>query len=317
MRQESMQPTPMRGRRDANLHQEVRTRLSPFADVRMPEDAPEPILGPSMRQALLEWLREISCAAELKAAKIKPRRTALLYGLPGTGKTTWAYHFAARLGLPLACVRSESLIDKYIGSTGRNIGDLFDAMARTEGNVVMFFDEVDAIGSKRMGDIGASQERANSLNVLLRRIEHFNGICLAATNREKLLDDALWRRFDMQVEIKLPEFEERWAIVRMYADPFEPCEEATNLLANLTASASPALIRMLIEGVKRTTIMWPKVRHGQPKSAADVFEVVVSSVSPAPEYQDCPPLWFETAKSLKRLASMQWPWPFKLKEDAG
>jgi SpoVK/Ycf46/Vps4 family AAA+-type ATPase len=147
----------------------------------MPQEAEEPILAPNVRAAVFEWLTEVRAADDLKAVGIKPRRTALLYGPPGCGKTTLAHHFAARLGLPLACVRSESLVSAYLGSTGQNIGQLFDAMAETEGKVVVFFDEVDALGGRRMNDQGASVERANSLNVLLRRIERFDGIASAST----------------------------------------------------------------------------------------------------------------------------------------
>ncbi|MFN3349087.1 AAA family ATPase [Pseudorhodoplanes sp.] len=188
----------------------------------MPQEAEEPILAPGPRAALFEWMTEIHLAGELAAAGLKPRRTALLYGPPGCGKTTWAHHFAARLGLPLACVRSESLIHSYLGSTGQNIGQLFDAMSKTEGRVVIFFDEVDALGARRMNDQGASVERANSLNVLLRRIERFDGIALAATNRHDFLDSALWRRFDMQISVDLPTEDERFAIIKRYAAPFEP-----------------------------------------------------------------------------------------------
>lgn len=201
---------------------DVKFALEKFADVLMPQEAEEPILAPGPRAALFEWMTEIHLAGELAAAGLKPRRTALLYGPPGCGKTTWAHHFAARLGLPLACVRSESLIHSYLGSTGQNIGQLFDAMSKTEGRVVIFFDEVDALGARRMNDQGASVERANSLNVLLRRIERFDGIALAATNRHDFLDSALWRRFDMQISVDLPTEDERFAIIKRYAAPFEP-----------------------------------------------------------------------------------------------
>jgi SpoVK/Ycf46/Vps4 family AAA+-type ATPase len=229
----------------------------------------------------------------------------LLFGPPGCGKTTWAHHFAARLGLPLACIRSESLIDKYLGATGSNIGHLFDAMAKTEGKVVVFFDEVDAIGGRRMNDQGASVERANSLNVLLRRIERFSGIALAATNRQDFLDAALWRRFEMQISIDLPGTDERFAIIRRYAAPFEPPDEDIDPLVAMTEGASPALLRALMEGIKRALIVGPRTGRsiGDPVSA---FAPVVAAVAPAPEYTP-PPLWMPGA--VNALAEMTWPMP--------
>lgn len=286
----------------------VKHALAKFADVLMPQDAEEPILAPNVRAAVFEWLTEVRAADDLKTVGIKPRRTALLYGPPGCGKTTLAHHFAARLGLPLACVRSESLINSYLGSTGQNIGQLFDAMAETEGKVVIFFDEVDALGGRRMNDQGASVERANSLNVLLRRIERFDGIALAATNRQDFLDSALWRRFDMQISVDLPGADERFAIIRRYAAPFEPRDDDIDLLVDLTAGASPALLRALMEGVKRTLVVGPKTGRKVDDPGA-VFASVVAAVAPAPEYAP-PPLWeLDDFRDISRL--LVWPMPRK------
>lgn len=284
---------------------DIKRALSKFADVLMPGEADEPILAPNVRAAVFEWLTEVRAADDLKAVGIKPRRTALLYGPPGCGKTTLAHHFAARLGLPLACVKSESLISAYLGSTGSNIGQLFDAMAETEGRVVVFFDEVDALGGKRMNDQGASVERANSLNVLLRRIERFDGIALAATNRQDFLDSALWRRFDMQISVDLPTEDERFAIIKRYAAPFEPPDADVDLLVDLTSGASPALLRALMEGVKRTLIVGPKTGR-KIDDPIEVFAAVVAACAPAPEYEP-PMLWQGDKVSL--LADIAWPMP--------
>lgn len=298
--------TPMQPRRAGQST--IKQALSKFADVLMPQEAEEPILAPNVRAAVFEWLTEVRAADDLKAVGIKPRRTALLYGPPGCGKTTLAHHFAARLGLPLACVRSESLINSYLGSTGQNIGQLFDAMAETEGKVVIFFDEVDALGGRRMNDQGASVERANSLNVLLRRIERFDGIALAATNRQDFLDSALWRRFDMQISVDLPGADERFAIIRRYAAPFEPTDDDIDLLVELTAGASPALLRALMEGVKRTLIVGPRTGR-KIDDPGEVFASVVAAVAPAPEYAP-PPLWeLDDFRDISRL--LVWPMPRK------
>ncbi|HZT24125.1 MAG TPA: ATP-binding protein [Pseudolabrys sp.] len=270
----------------------------------MPHEAEEPILAPGPRAALFEWMTEIRLADDLAAAGLKPRRTALLYGPPGCGKTTWAHHFAARLGLPLACIRSESLIDRWLGATGSNIGQLFDAMSKTEGKVVVFFDEVDAIGGRRMNDQGASVERANSLNVLLRRIERFNGIALAATNRQDFLDPALWRRFDMQISIDLPGPDERFAIIRRYAAPYEPTDEDVDMLVTMTEGASPALLRALMEGMKRALVVGPRTGRSV-DDPVSFFAPIIAATAPAPEYVP-PPLW-ASPDAVMALGAMVWP----------
>jgi SpoVK/Ycf46/Vps4 family AAA+-type ATPase len=295
------------GRRRAGTDAEQRhiEALKPYADILLPKDAEEPILGPSVRAALFEWLSEIRSSDELAAVKVKPRRSALLYGPPGCGKTTFAHHFAARLGLPLACVRSESLIGPYLGETGQRLGKLFDAMKLTEGKVVIFFDEVDALGGKRMGDQGASVERANSLNVLLRLIETFQGVALAATNRQDFIDPALWRRFGMQISIDLPGHDERFAIIRRYIAPFELDDDETDAFADATAGASPALLRNLMEGIKRTIIVAPRMNRSIADPAA-VIAAVVAACAPPPEYEP-PPLWAGKEAITQIATQLEWP----------
>lgn len=300
---EHMQPEIIRRR--SGLGETALRELEKFADILMPRDAEEPTLAAGPRAALFEWLTEIRCKDELAAAGIKPRRTVLLYGPPGCGKTTFAHHFAARLGLPLACIRSESLIESFLGKTGQNIGKLFDLMKDAEDAAVFFFDEIDALGGRRMNDQAASVERANSLNVLLRRIETFDGIALGATNRQDFLDSALWRRFDMQVSIDLPGPDERFAILRRYIAPFDPHDEDIDLLVDLTAGASPALLRALMEGVKRAIIIGPKC--GRPiNSAIAAFAPAIAAAAPPPEYDPPPPLWGHTG-AIDELAVWRWP----------
>lgn len=290
------------------------SKLSKFADILHPKDAEEPILAEGPRAALFEWLTEIRAANELQLVGIKPRRTVLLYGPPGCGKTTFAHHFAARLGLPLACVRSESLVESLLGGTGKNIGVLFDALAETEGKAVIFFDEVDAIGGKRMNDQGASVERANSLNVLLRRIENFKGIALAATNREDQLDSALWRRFDMQIKIDLPGPDERFAIIKRYAAPYALSDDDIDIFVPLTEGASPALLRALMEGMKRSLIVSPKIGRVV-DGPCPLFFPVIDSVSPPPEYNPPPPLWAKKESIRAELNRIGWPIQFEKRGD--
>lgn len=305
---ETMQPKSLQELKAGRESDGIKTAFSKWADVMMPGDAEEPILAPGPRAALFEWLLEIRMRAELAEAKLKPRRTALLYGPPGTGKTTMAHHLSARLGVPLVCVRSESVVESWLGATGRNLGALFDAMEETEGKAVIFFDEVDALGGKRMNDQGASVERANSLNVLLRRIEMFKGICIAATNRLDAIDPALHRRFDMQISIDLPGEVERFAIIARYAAPYDLPDEDIDLISHLCEGASPALLRGLMEGVKRALIIWPKTGRVM-DSPVQVFRQVTASVAPPPEFDmDKRPLLWRDPSSVESLAALSWPW---------
>lgn len=279
-----------------------------YAQILRPEDVDEPILAPTIAHAVHEWLVEINCAGELAAVKVEPRRLALLYGPPGTGKTTLAHHLASRLGLPLVAVQSERIVGKYLGETGSNLGDLFDTLALLEKHCVLLLDEFDAIGQKRVaatGGGGAVQERNQALTVLLRRIEFYRGIGLAATNTKDALDSAMWRRFGLQISVDLPGETERFAILRKYALPFDLEDSAIDLLVSVTRGCSPSLLRQLMEGMKRALVLAPRLRLDVSRPTT-VLAHIIASIAPPPE-MPIPPLWSATTASLERLQGIAWP----------
>jgi SpoVK/Ycf46/Vps4 family AAA+-type ATPase len=280
--------------------------LEKFAQVLWPKDVDEPILAPSTASAVHEWLVEINNAAELAAVKIEPRRLALLYGPPGTGKTTLAHHLAARLGLPLVAVASERVVSKWVGATGENLGQLFDLVAKVERHCVLLLDEFDAIGSKRTNaSNSAAHEQNAQVTVLLRRIEQFQGIGLAATNTKANLDPAMWRRFGLQISVDLPGEQERFAILRKYAHPFDLEDSAIDMLVAATRGCSPSLLRQLMEGMKRALVLAPKLHHVDASRPDAVFRHVISSIAPPPEMEQ-PPLW-TSERPLADLQTIHWP----------
>lgn len=293
--------------RDRDVIDQALEEVGRFAEVLRPEDVDEPILAPSVSHAVHEWLVEINNAAALKAVGVEPRRLALLYGPPGTGKTTLAHHLAARLGLPLVAVQSERIVGKYLGETGNNLGTLFDTLKVLERHCVLLLDEFDAIGSKRVaerGGGGAQSERNQALTVLLRRIESYRGVGLAATNTKEALDPAMWRRFGLQISVDLPREEERFAIIRKYARPFDLTDQAIDVLVSSTRGCSPSLLRQLMEGMKRTLVLASKL-HIDTSSAAEVFTRIIAAIAPPPEMPQ-PPLWSDS-QAVEELRQIDWP----------
>ncbi len=132
-----------------------------------------------------------------------PLRKLLLIGPPGTGKTMTATALAGELGLPLLTIQLDGLITKYLGETAAKLRLIFDAIQQTRG--VYLFDEFDALGGERSvrNEVGEIRRVLNSFLQFLERDES-ESIIVAATNYPKLLDRALFRRFDAVIEYVLP-----------------------------------------------------------------------------------------------------------------
>ena len=131
------------------------------------------------------------------------RRKILLEGLPGTGKTMTASIIASELSLPLYVVQMDKLVSKFMGETSVKLRQVFDHVYSETG--VYLFDEFDAIAADRNLDNEVG-EMKRILNSLLQFIEQDNSqsIIIAATNNKRLLDQALFRRFDDILHYDLP-----------------------------------------------------------------------------------------------------------------
>ena len=148
---------------------------------------------------------------------------ALFAGPSGTGKTLAAEVVAADLGLDLYKVDLSAVVSKYIGETEKNLERVFSAAA--SGDMVLFFDEADALFGKRT-DVSSSHDRYANIEVayLLQRLEVFDGLVILATNLQGNIDDAFWRRIAVSVTFAAPDETERrriWERVFPAAAPVE------------------------------------------------------------------------------------------------
>ncbi len=141
---------------------------------------------------------------------------ALLVGPPGTGKTLLAKAVAGEANVPFFSMSGSDFVEMFVGVGASRVRDLFK-QAKEKAPCIVFIDEIDAIGRARGKNVGYSSndERENTLNQLLTEMDGFGTnsgvIILAATNRADILDKALMRagRFDRQIEVGLPEMNER------------------------------------------------------------------------------------------------------------
>jgi len=162
------------------------------------------VLGAKTKKKLERVIREHRAIHLIRNRGLSPRRKLLLIGRPGTGKTLTASALAGELGLPLFVVRLDGLITKFMGETAAKLRLIFEALNQTRG--VYLFDEFDSIGSARglTNDVG---EIRRVLNSFLQMVEQDNSdsLVIAATNHVRILDRALFRRFDDVIEYDLPD----------------------------------------------------------------------------------------------------------------
>ena len=154
---------------------------------------------------------------------IKPPKGVLLYGPPGTGKTLLARALAYQIDAKFLKVVASSIVDKYIGESARVVREMF-AYAKENQPCIIFIDEVDAIGGKRLAEgSSADREIQRTLMELLNQLDGFDDLgqvkTVMATNRPDTLDPALLRpgRLDRKIEIPLPNEANRLDILRIHA----------------------------------------------------------------------------------------------------
>ncbi len=161
------------------------------------------IVSDEMRNRIERILREYRQQAKLKKHGLGNRRKALLAGPPGTGKTMTAAVLAGEVHLPLHTILMDKLVTKFMGETSAKLRQIFDVIRERRG--VYLFDEFDAIGGERGRDNDVGEMR-RVLNSFLQFIEQDNSdsLIVAATNNLRILDQALFRRFDDVLHYHLP-----------------------------------------------------------------------------------------------------------------
>jgi SpoVK/Ycf46/Vps4 family AAA+-type ATPase len=201
---EARQRSKERGKKPVPLAQpkgELATLVSvSYSDTRLSSM----VLPADLEERLKRVLTEQRQQHRLLNHGLVPRRKLLLLGPPGSGKTMTAAALAGELRVPLFTVVFDSLISKFMGETASKLRIVFDAMVGTRG--VYFFDEFDAIGSRRSerNDVGEIRRVLNSFLQLLEK-DDSSSLIIAATNHLELLDTALFRRFDDVIRYALPD----------------------------------------------------------------------------------------------------------------
>lgn len=179
------------------------------------DDMTSLVLCQELKEKLDRVIKEYLKKETLSKYGLANRRKLLLYGASGTGKTMTASALAKEFNLPFFVVRTEKVVTKFMGETGQKLGRIFDFI--NEVPAVYLFDEFDAIGSQRGMDNEVGEQR-RILNTFLQLLERddSDSFIIAATNSIESIDKAMFRRFDDVIEYKLPDREQRLALLREY-----------------------------------------------------------------------------------------------------
>ncbi len=177
------------------------------------------VLADNLRKRIQRIVHEYRQQYKLKTHGLSNRRKILLIGPPGTGKTMTARVLAHELRTPLYTIQVDRLVTKFMGETAAKLRQIFDLIQRAQG--VYLFDEFDAIGSERSLDNDVGEMR-RVLNSFLQFIETdtSDSLIIATTNSPKLLDKALYRRFDDVLYYALPDDSDKTRLMENIAGSF-------------------------------------------------------------------------------------------------
>lgn len=196
---------------------------------------------------------------QLKAVGGKIPNGILLYGPPGTGKTLMARALAGTAGVKFYAANASEFVNIWVGQGATNVRALY-AEAKKNAPSIVFIDEIDALGGARSP--GQHQEYRQTLNALLSEMDGMDKdsgvLTIAATNVLEELDQALIRpgRFDRKIAIPLPNYDDRLAIIRLYAKKRSMTEDVSlEAIARQTVGMSGSSINTLFNEASIQAVM--------------------------------------------------------------
>lgn len=242
--------------------------LNSLVTIEEPNDYDMPIFSEIISNQLSNFISERMESKKLLEAGLTPPSSLLLYGPPGVGKTQIAKYLSGKLNLSLVTLDLSSVISSYLGKTGQNLKKVLD-FAKSNPTILLL-DEFDAVAKRRddMSDLG---ELKRIVNVLLKELEEWpmETVLIAATNHPKLLDPAIWRRFDHTIEVTLPGKDERLTILEnQFKNEEADFKTVLRVVSEMTDGFSGADICKIAERTKRRSVL-----HSQELSESIIQEL--------------------------------------------
>ncbi|MBU5362563.1 ATP-binding protein [Enterococcus raffinosus] len=230
-----------------------------MVDISIPTETKETLIfNEIVESEIMDFINSYVSRDKLIQAGIDFNNHLLLYGKPGTGKTSLAKYISLQTNLPLITVRLDGVVSSLLGSTAKNIRKVFEYASQRP--CVLFLDEFDVLAKIR-DDKNELGELKRVVNSLIQNMDNFNddSILIAATNHEKLLDEAVWRRFDKIIKLDVPDSELRKELIIEYSTVLETNysddQKKLSELATVTEGYSPADIKNVVLSAAKKTLI--------------------------------------------------------------
>ena len=239
----------------ANTPVDLDTRLELVRVIQKPHLNFEPIWDDTVSKVLTQTIIERAEKNKLREHGLQATKTIIFTGKPGVGKTLAAKWVASKLNKPLLVLDLSAVMSSFLGRTGSNLRNVLDYAKEME--CILLLDEIDAIAKKRDDntDVG---ELKRLVTVMLQEIDEWpeHSLLIAATNHASLLDPAVWRRFDMEIEFPMPSLKQVAQAIDLYLGKEKlRSRETKNYLVSILDSTSFSDIERTVLSIRRQSVI--------------------------------------------------------------